>query len=304
MEGMVVMRKKILILGSNGFIGRNIKEYLEKNKHLYCIHAPTKNELDILNEQEVREQLQKQYYDVVIHAAVYNPRVGVNKDLSKELDVNLRMFFNFERYKNLYGKMLYFGSGAEFDKRDNISMINEDDQGNGIPNTDYGLYKYIINKAIQQSNNIYNIRVFGLFGKYENWKKTFISGACCKALKNLPITIRQNVYFDYLYIDDFCKIIGWVIENDVQYKTYNVTSGKRVDLLTIANIVKRVSNKEDLLVYICKEGLDKEYTANNERLLNEMGEFAFTPIEDSIKDLYDWYSKYEGMIDIYSLLYQ
>jgi GDP-L-fucose synthase len=303
MEGMGIMKRKILILGANGFMGRNLKEFLEKEKDLYEIYAPTSREFDISDEQAVKEQLLKKYYNVILHAAVYNPRVGPNKDPSKELDKNLRMFFNFERYQRLYGKMLYFGSGAEFDKRSEISMINEEDAGNGIPITDYGFYKYIINQSIQHSKNIYNLRIFGLFGKYEDWKKTFISGACCKALKNLPITIRQNVYFDYLYIDDFCKIVKWFIDHDVKHRSYNVASGKKIDLLTLAGIVKKVSGKE-LPVYVCSEGLANEYSANNQRLLNELGSFTFTPMEDAIRDLYIWYRNHEEDIDMYSLLYQ
>lgn len=301
---MIIM-SKILIVGSNGFMGRNLKGYLDKEKDLYEIYAPTSNEFDVSDQRAVKEQLEKQYYDVIIHAAVYNPRVGSNKDPSKELDKNLRMFFNFERYQSLYGKMLYFGSGAEFDKRGEISMINEDDAGNGIPETDYGLYKYIINQSIQHSKNIYNLRIFGLFGKYENWKRTFISGACCKALKGLPITIRQNVYFDYLYIDDFCKIVKWFIDHDVKlkYREYNVTSGKRIDLLTLAGIVKKVSGKE-LPVFVCHEGLANEYSASNQRLLNELGSFTFTPMEVAIRDLYIWYHNHEEDIDMHSLLYQ
>jgi len=303
MEGMDIMKRKILILGANGFMGRNLKEFLEKEKDLYEIYAPTSREFDIPDEQAVKEQLHKKYYNVILHAAVYNPRVDSNKDPSKELDKNLRMFFNFKRYKSLFGKMLYFGSGAEFDKRGEISMVNEEDAGNGIPVTDYGLYKYIINNSIQHNENIYNLRLFGLFGKYENWKRTFISGACCKALKNLPITIRQNVYFDYLYIDDFCKIVKWFIDHDVKHRAYNVTSGKRIDLLTISNILKEVSQKK-LPIYVCKEGLANEYSASNQRLLNEMGSFAFTPMEDAIRKLYVWYKNHEEDIDIYSLLYQ
>ena len=111
MEGMGTMKRKILILGANGFMGRNLKEFLEKKKDLYEIHAPTSREFDISDERAVKEQLNKKYYNVILHAAVYNPRVGSNKDSSKELDKNLRMFFNFERCQNLYGKMLYFGSG-------------------------------------------------------------------------------------------------------------------------------------------------------------------------------------------------
>lgn len=299
----MVNMKKILLLGGTGFIGKNLLEFLGKYEYLYKICVPAINGFDILDEQAVKKQLEKQYYDIIIHAAVYNPRVDSNEDPSKELDKNLRMFFNFERYQSLYGKMLYFGSGAEFDKRGEICMINEDEAGNGIPATNYGLYKYIINRFIQQSENIYNLRIFGLFGKYENWKKTFISGACCKALKGLPITIRQNVYFDYLYIDDFCKIVRWFIDHDVKHRAYNVVSGKRSDILTIAKIIKKVSGKQ-LPVYVCKDGLANEYSASNQRLLDEHGKFTFTPIEDAIRDLYNWYKNHEGDIDLYSLLYQ
>lgn len=106
----------MLIVGANGFIGRNIKEYLEKETDLYEIYTLASKEFDISDEQEVKNQIIKKYYDLIIHPAVYNPRVGSNKDATKELDKNLRMFFNFERYQSYYGKMLYFGSGAEFDK--------------------------------------------------------------------------------------------------------------------------------------------------------------------------------------------
>jgi GDP-L-fucose synthase len=303
MEGMVIMKKNILLLGTSGFIGRNLKEFLNKQKDTYEIYAPTSNEFDISDEEKVKENLTKHYYDVIIHAAVYNPRADYKKDVSKELDKNLRMFFNFEKYQNLYGKMIYFGSGAEFDKCSNIKMVNEDDLGNGIPNTDYGFYKYIINKSIQNSENIYNLRIFGLFGKYEDWAKTFISGACCKALKNLPITIRENVYFDYLYIEDFCKIVEWFIDHDIKNKNYNISSGKTIDLLTIANIVKNISGK-DIPIYMCKEGVGKEYSANNKRMLKEMENFYFTPIEVAINELYVWYKKQEKDIDIYPLIYQ
>lgn len=296
------MKTNILILGSNGFIGRNIKEFLEKESATYVVYAPSKKELDITDELAVKEQLKKQFYDVIIHAAVYNPRVGFNRETSTEVEKNLRMFFNFERYSDFYGKMLYFGSGAEFDKSGEISMVNEDDFKTGIPQTDYGFYKYIINKSIQSSKNIYNLRVFGLFGKYENWKSTFISGACCKVLKNLPITIRQNVYFDYLYIDDFCKIVHWFINNSGKYRDYNITSGKRIDLITLADIVIKASVKK-LPIYVCKEGYANEYTASNRRLIKELGFFSFTPPEVAIDKLYNWYKKNENDIDIYSLLY-
>lgn len=294
--------KSILLLGANGFIGKNLKEYLDAFPEQYAIDAPSSKVLDASDEIVVKTWLEEKRYEVIILSAVYNPRVGLNKDGSKELDKNLRMFFNFERYQHLFGKMLYFGSGAEYDKRGDLQSVSEDDLGNGIPHTDYGLYKYIINKAIRNSDNIINLRVFGLFGKYENWKATFISGACCKALKNVPITIRQNVYFDYLYIDDFCRIVHWFIDNQPKYMDYNVTSGKRVDLISIANMVNKISENA-VPIIICSNGLAKEYTSSNTRLLEEIGDFNFVSLESSIRDLFAWYDKHNHEIDLVSLLY-
>ncbi len=295
--------KKILLLGSSGFIGLNIKEYLINFKEEYQLFTPSSRDLDLTKESMVYDYLKEYKFDVVIHAAVCNPRRLAEGTIYHELDSDLRMFFNLERYHELFGKMLYFGSGAEYDKSENISSVNETVLGNGVPKNEYGLAKYIIGKQIEQSRNIYNLRIFGLYGKYENWRTTFISGACCKAIKNLPITIRQNVYFDYLYIDDFCNLVKWFIDNKPNYHTYNMCSGKKIDLLSIAEKVKSISGK-DIPIYVCKEGFAKEYTADNQRLLLETSNTIFIDIDLGIQLLYRYYESISKDINIIDLLYQ
>lgn len=294
--------KHILLIGGNGFVGKNLQEYFTNREDIKVL-APTSKELNLLDEKEVYQALNETYYDVVINAAVYN-RLRSSADLSKnEIEQDLRMYFNLEKNANLYGKMLYFGSGAEYDKRFPICSVSEEDIGKSIPVTEYGFAKYIIGKSIENSSNIYNLRIFGLFGKYENWKTTFISGACCKVLKRLPITIRQNVVFDYLYIDDFCRMIEWFVDHAPKYHTYNITSGRRIDLLTIAKRIVEIS-KVDVPIYVCKEGLGNEYTASNERVLKECNNFRIASLDDSLVDLFNYYKSILHTIDLYSLLYQ
>lgn len=292
--------KKILLIGASGYIGRNIKEYLESLN--YIVKSPTSSELDAADEKKVRSFLSKEYYDVVIHSAVDNSCTKLYKDNSKVLYNSLNIFYSFERNKNLFGKMLYFGSGAEYNKENDIKNATEEEFGKSIPKDEYGFAKYIIAKQIENSDNIYNLRLFGVFGKYEHWKSKFISNACCKVIKGIPISIRQNVYFDYLWIEDLCKIVEWFISNKPKFNNYNLTTGKSIDLLTIAKIVNKYSENK-LPIYVCKDGLAKEYTANNERMLNEIGYFEFTSIEESIKQLVDYYNKNSEVVDMYSLLY-
>ena len=295
---------KILVIGKNGFAGKNLCEFYEGRSDIE-LTATGHKDLDLLNEEEVRTYFADRYFDVVIDAAVYNPRVGVDKKPEKELEYDLRMFHNIVKNRDRFGKLIYFGSGAEYDKRFPICSVKEDELPRSIPVTDYGFAKYIIGREIDSGmyENVYNLRIFGLFGKYENWVTTFISGACCKAVKDLPITIRRDVYFDYLYVEDFCKIIDSFIKIDrPEFHTYNLCSGRRILLSELADIVKKVSGK-DLPTIICNDGLANEYTASNERLLKEIGGYSFESCQESIEKLYKWYEDHSDIINSEQLIY-
>lgn len=303
----------ILILGSNGFIGKNLKEYFATKEDLQ-VWAPGRAELNCLSEEAVEDYLRSHHFDIVIHGAIFVPHTPEEKVSGRILENDLRMFYNFQKYSHLYGKMFYFGSGAEYDKRSDIVSVKEygnvqerEKQGSRIPDTEYGFAKYIIHQQILKSENIYNFRVFGLFGKYENWRTTFISGACCKAVSGLPISIRKNVYFDYLYIDDFCKIFDRMMRKELKYHEYNMCSGRKYDLLCLANIVAGISEQKTGKrpeIFVCQEGLAPEYTASNERLLEEIGGYEFLSIEQAVEQLYQWYEQHSDIIEIYPLLYQ
>lgn len=291
---------RILITGASGFVGRNVKEYMQKK--CYEVLAPTSKELDCLDEKSVEIYLTKNKVDIVLHFAVYGDGIDKSKDGTKALEYNLRIFYNFAKCNNLYKKMFYTGSGAEYDKRSSICNVEEVDFGKNVPIDQYGLMKYTINEYIEKCSNIYNLRLFGIFGKYEYYPTKFISNVCCKAIKGIPLTMRQNVYFDYLWVEDFCRMLECFLYKELKYQTYNMVSGKKISLLDICEHVKRISGK-DLPIIVCKEGLANEYTASNNRFMQECSDFVYTPIEKSIENLYLWYAAQEKSIDIYRLLY-
>lgn len=293
-----VIRMKIFITGGTGFIGCNLKKQLS-NKHE--IHAPKSSELDLFDEEEVHEYLNMHVFDIVIHAATWNATRNSPKDLTKVLPNNLRMFFNLARCNKYFGRMIYFGSGAEFGRENWIPKMKEDYFDTHVPVDDYGFSKYIMAKYMEKCKNIYNLRLLGMFGKYEDWEIRFISNACCKAVWDLPITIKQNVFFDYLYVDDLVKITEWFIRNEPKEKVYNVCTGRTHDLLTIAKKVLNASVKK-LEIIIHQEGLGKEYSGDNSKLLDEIGGYVFQEIDKSICELYHWYLAQKDFIDREKLL--
>lgn len=293
------MKKTILITGSSGFIGRNLKEQLSSE---YKVFAPSSKELDLLEEGKVRIYLKSHNFHTVLHCATHNATNVSAKDLSLVFKNNIRMFFNLARCNNLYKKMFYFGSGAEYDKKHYLPGMKEEYFDTYVPADDYGFSKYIMAKYIKNVQNIYDLRLFGCFGKYEDWRIRFISNAICKVIYNLDITMNKNVFFDYLYINDLPKILTYFIDaRQLKYQYYNICTGTTVDLLSIARKILKITGKKNHIV-IATKGLKKEYSGDNRRLLKEFKSIQFTPIDKAIHELYEYYKSNKSIIDSKMLL--
>lgn len=275
--------KKILLTGGTGFVGRNILPFL---KTRYDVTAPGRDELDIVNLQSVDAYLKNKRFDVLLHLAAPNSLRNQNDIPAERFNFIVRAFLNFERHAKEFEKIIYLGSGAEYNKAFDISMAREEDIGVTIPEDPYGYAKYILNTIARNSRNIYNLRLFGCYGPSDP-KGKFITDAIDCCFEGRAVTIRQNCYFDYLFVEDLAAILFWFIENTPKYHDYNAATGKRVSLYSIAEMVaEKMGNK--LPIETAKDGWNNEYTANNGRLLTEMRDFAYTSLSDGIDKQIMW----------------
>lgn len=275
--------KRVLFTGGTGFVGKNVIPILNGE---FEILAPSRSELNLKSMQCVKEYLLENDIQVVVHCA--NPNSVKNKlDLANEmLKDSLQIFMNLYQLNKYYDKMIYLGSGAEYDKRFDIVSVKEEQIGRNIPDDDYGFAKFIMNELARNSENIFNLRLFACYGPYD-FKTKFITHAIHCCLKNEEITIRQDCYFDYLHVFDLAKIIRFFIKESPQKHDYNICSGKKIRLSQIADEVKRQMNYEKNIV-ILKEGLNREYTADNQRLKSEFAWKDAISINEGIKKQIAW----------------
>ena len=128
---------KILLTGSDGFLGSNILQAFEE----YYITAITRNDLDLCNTEETDLFFKDKKFDVVLHTAI----VGVNRLVEDPKDCvydNSIMALNLLRNMKSWNKLIHFGSGAELDRSKEIDKVIN--YSTRIPEDAYGLSKNII----------------------------------------------------------------------------------------------------------------------------------------------------------------
>lgn len=280
---------KILVLGSNGFIGRNIVEDLSANPS-YQMLCPKRQELNLLDTQAVEQYLSAHRPDVVIMSAVN----------IAQLDQNLVMYFNVERCSHLFGRMITIGSGAEYDMKNYVPMMTEDYFRQHIPSDIYGLSKFVVSNDVERApRNIINLRVLGIFGKYEDYTRRLISNNICRALAGLGISINQDMKFDFIYVHDFIRTLEKFFSADVKYRNYNVCAGTPDSLLNIAQIICDVHGQGET-VTVKEPGEKPEYSASTERLTQEFGPQDLTDMRTCVQELYTWYAHHPDLDDMLS----
>lgn len=270
--------KKVLLTGGTGFIGKNVTESLGRACELY---TPTRQELNLLDERAVRDYLRQHDIEIVIHGANPNPVKSALDKRETMFEDSIRGFENLYHAQDYYDRMYTLGSGAEYDKSRDMVLISEEEAGRSIPCDSYGLSKYVMNQLTERSEKHYNLRIFACYGPGDH-KSKFITHAIRCCMKREPITIRQDCCFDYMHVSDLAEILKFFISHVPACKAYNVCTGTRYLLSRIADMV-RVQMKSENGIILLKEGLNKEYTGSNHRLLAEMGSYRFLSLEEGIR---------------------
>lgn len=273
---------KILLTGSGGFIGKNLKFYFQGKHQLL---TPRSFELDLTNKEAVKEYFKTNDIDFIIHCgSIGGAREIVDKDTT--IEDNLAMVDNILLNKKTETKIILFGSGAMYDKSRNLHKVKETEIGKFVPYDLYGKSKLLIYEKIKDRNDVLMLNIFACYG-YDEKENRFPSYAINQIIKGENININQNVIFDYLFVEDLEQIVEYFINNMPQDNIINITPTQSSSLLEIANIVKNIS-KKDININVLNPKMNNGYTGDNSLLLKNYSKIKFTSLENGLKKLYEY----------------
>jgi len=239
---------KIAVLGSKGFVGRNISNHLSETHNVIKVTRDTLNMLDPI---AVKQFLKEHSFDVIVNCAA----VMTDDKLLHDARNNLGMFMNFYNNQYLFGKFINTASGAEFDKTTNIENASEFQIFNCMPADSYGWGQNIKARLCAHTSRFYNIRIFNCFGEGEQETRIF-----SRYLKNNNLEITNDRYFDYFSIQDLKTVVTHCIDNDWTIKDVNAVYENKYKISEVINKFCNLNNIESNFTVVSTS--DNNYTGN------------------------------------------
>jgi|GEM_PF-5147516 len=234
----------ILLTGSTGMIGSNLKELLPP------MLTPTHAELELTDAFQTREYLRANKPEGIIHCA--------SNDEDICLYDNLRMFENLAKSGI---PMIIFCTGREIEDR-------------SYKNGEYVLSKHMTKElALSKYKHIKVIQIWGCFGRYERPIR-FLAANIQRVKEDKPIQVYENRLFSYVYVNDLAEIV----EREAQYIERGLLQvvGYTQPLSVYGEILKEVSGSPHP-VKTEKEDFYHSYVGVNTY------HYDYTPLREAIK---------------------
>lgn len=247
---------KVVILGGNGFIGRNLASYMNTIGYQVCsfdINYPIKKECgieyivgDFFNDLELENCVSDA--DIVVHAvSTINPG-NSNEVYLSAYQKDFLQSVKLASYTIKYScQLLYLSSGGTVYGRQDIQPITE--KSVTEPINHYGNVKLCIENTYrtmikQQNAKICIARIANPYGPGQDYTKGvgFIDAVLKKAINNETLDIYGDgsVERDYIYIDDVCRMLVELLKTEKKMDIYNIGTSVGTSQKEIVKMIREI----------------------------------------------------------------
>ena len=244
----------ILVTGSSGFIGSNLKEFLKKKKIKFIgidkiknpyLKHPNLIQLNLLNKKALETVIIKKKIKYIIHLAAIPGFVSCHNNPDKAFKNNIEATFNLiltaqkRKVKNI---LIASSMGVDnFEKNPSI----------------YGLTKLVCEKISKTFINVHKcniktLKISNVFGPYSMHKSSVIHSFIKKILSKEKILIHKSgrQERDFIFVGDVCKkLLKEIYKKDTKQEII-INTNKFLRVLDIKNLLQKISQKKIEYSYV------------------------------------------------------
>jgi len=301
--------KKILITGSEGFIGKHLIRTLNrKNVNLFGSYYKNKKfkssrnlkyiKCDFRNENQIKNLIKKVSPDIIFHLAAKSHPTYSFKNPIQTIETNVMgtlKLFEICKNQNINPKIVVACSSAQFgSKKKNELPITEESES--FPEHIYGFSKLVQSLLSDQYFKMFNLQIFkaiifntsgpgknfdvfqdicNQYLKQKNKKKIIIETG---NLKNLR---------DFSHVEDVANALIQISKKGVPGESYIIASSKLEKISKIISILKKLTNKNIIIRKNKKlfRKFDEKFILGNNRKIKKLDWSSKKNIEDIVKDI-------------------
>ena len=302
--------KKILILGSNGMVGKSVVNSFENSTHFQVIKS-NRDDTDLFNFEETNKLISETNPDILVNAAAKVGGIVANNQqrtefLIENLKININILESCIPFNNI--KIINLGSSCIYPLNAK-NPISETEFMNGKlepTNSPYAMAKLTsielgdaMNK--QYGHEVINLMPTNLYGPNDNFSEVdshVIPGLMFRMEKakkeNNPtfsIWGSGEPLREFLHVDDLSHAIKFIVENGINDNLINIGSGDEVSIKSIAETIKKVSDyKGNLSFDTTKPDGNPRKLLDSSKIL-KLGWKPEISLNDGLKTTYKWFKE-------------
>ena len=299
---------KILVFGSNGFVGSSLVNQIKKNKEIE-LFASTRKDTDLFNPDQTKKIIRNFKPEIVINCAAMVGGIIANNSFRSEFLINnLKININiFESLIDLpktniinLGSSCIYPLNASNPIKETYLM-----EGKLEPtNSPYAMAKLTaieLGDALekQYGHKVLDLMPTNLYGPNDNFSsdQSHVIPGLISRMHESKIKNYDQFYVwgsgkplrEFLYVDDLADAIMFLIKNDVKSGIYNVGSNEEISISDLTKIIKNYVKYEGEILF------DHSKPDGNPRKLldsSKLFDLGWKPkysLDKGIKLTYQWY---------------
>ena len=303
-------RKNLLILGSNGFLGKNVFELVKQDKKFNIFDLKGKEDLDLTKDDLLDNYLKDKNIDYIINCAAFVGGIAYGYDYPAELiRKNTIMASNIYHSSYLNNIKLLVNPISNCAYPEDQTLYLEENFWQGKPHDsvfEYGFSKKMLvalgNAYFKEyklsSANIVLSNMYGPFDHFEE-KKSHALGALIQKIHHAKNNNLDEIEVwgsgkpirEWLYVEDGATALIKSLELEIGHFFFNIGVNKGMSIIDLAKKIAKHFEWNGKLYLMRKCQMAEEKRVVGTFMEDEFNWSPQMNIDDGIKATIEWYEK-------------